>query len=90
MTASTEVTCAVCGEAAEESASALCGECDRPFHLNQRNDVIGKDCGDVWVDEQFLSLRFACFTCLPPDRRPSGRGEATASGQGEPPVGEKH
>ncbi len=82
MTASTEVTCAVCGEAAEESSSALCGECDRPFHLNQRNDVIGKDCGEVWVDEQFLSLRFACFNCV--------RGEATASGQGEPPVGKQH
>ena len=84
MTASTKTTCAVCGEAAEELASALCGECDRPFHLNQRNDVEGKDCGDVWVDDQFLSLRFACFTCLPPDRRPSGRSEA------EPPVGEQH
>ena len=82
MTASTEVTCAVCGEAAEESSSALCGECDRPFHLNQRNDVIGKDCGEVWVDEQFLSLRFACFNCV--------RREATASGQGEPPVGKQH
>ena len=83
MTASTEVTCAVCGEpAAEESTSALCGECDRPFHLNQRNDVEGKDCGEVWVDEQFLSLRFACFTCL--------RGEATAGGQAEPPVGKQH
>jgi hypothetical protein len=82
VTASTEVTCAVCGEAAEELTSALCGECDRPFHLNQRNDVIGKDCGEVWVDEQYLSLRFACFTCL--------RGEAAAGGQAEPPVGERH
>ncbi len=90
MTASTEVTCAVCGEAAEESTSALCGECDRPFHLNQRNDVIGKDCGEVWVDEQFLSLRFACFTCLRRESGPSGRGEATSSGQGEPPVGKQH
>ncbi len=90
MTASTEVTCAVCGEPAAEPASALCGECDRPFHLNQRNDVIGKDCGEVWVDEQFLSLRFACFTCLRPDERPSGRGEAAPGGQGEPPVGKQH
>ncbi len=77
-------TCAVCGEAAEESSSAFCGECDRTFHLNHRNDVDGKDCGEVWVDEQFLSLRFACFTGLRPDRRPSGRGEA------EPPVGKGH
>ena len=41
MTASTETTCAVCGQPAEELASAICGECDRPFHLNQRNDVDG-------------------------------------------------
>ncbi len=95
MTASTEVTCAVCGQPAEELASALCGECDQPFHLNQRNDVEGKDCGDVWVDEQYLSLRFACFTCLRPDAdarsgRPSGRGEATASESSEPPLGKQH
>ncbi|MCH7577776.1 MAG: hypothetical protein IH822_08270 [Chloroflexi bacterium] len=82
MTASTEVTCAVCGEAAKELASAICGECDRPFHLNQHNDVEGKDCGDVWVDEQFLSLRFACFTCLPQEGAPAG--------EGEPPVGKQH
>lgn len=95
MTASTEVTCAVCGQTAQELASALCGECDRPFHLNQRNDVEGNDCGEVWVDDQFLSLRFACFTCLHPDSdarsgHPSGRGEAAAGGQGEPPVGNQH
>ncbi len=90
MTASTEVTCAVCGQPAEESTSALCGECDRPFHLNHRNDVDGKDCGEVWVDDQFLSLRFACFACLRPDGLPSGREEATASGRGEPPVGKQH
>ena len=82
MTASTESTCAVCDEAADESASALCGECDRRFHLNLRNDREGKDCGEVWIDEQFLSLRFACYTCL--------RGEAAAGGQAEPPVGEGH
>ncbi len=82
MTASTEVTCAVCGQPAEESASTLCGECDRPFHLNQRNDVDGKDCGEVWVDDQYLSLRFACFTCI--------RGEAAPGSEAEPPVGTEH
>ncbi len=82
MTASAQVTCAVCDGPAEESTSALCGECDRPFHLNPRNDVDGKDCGEVWVDEQFLSLRFACFTCL--------RGEAAPGSEAEPPVAEGH
>jgi hypothetical protein len=82
MTAAAEATCTVCGEAAQESNSALCGACDQRFHLNLRGDVEGKDCGDVWIDDQFLSLRFACFNCL-------GR-EAARGGQGEPPVGEGH
>ncbi len=75
-------TCAVCGEAAEEPASAICGVCDRPFHLNQRNDVEGKDCGEVWIDEQYLSLRFACFNCV--------QGQAAPGSQAEPPVGKGH
>ena len=87
---SAEVTCTVCGEAAEESTSAVCGVCDRRFHLNQRNDVEGKDCGEIWIDEQYLSLRFACFTCLRPEGRPSGRGEAAPGSEAEPPVGERH
>ncbi len=74
--------CAVCGEAAEESNSALCGVCDRRFHLNQRNDVEGKDCGEVWIDEQYLSLRFACFNCV--------QGQAAPGCQAEPPVGKGH
>jgi len=74
-----EAACAVCAEPVEEAVSAVCGVCDRRFHLNQRNDVDGRDCGDVWIDEQYLSLRFACFNCL---------GRATAAG--EPPVGSDH
>ena len=90
MKTSTEVTCVVCGQPAEESTSALCGECDRPFHLNHRNDVDGKDCGEVCVDDQYLSLRFACFTCLRPHGRPSGPGETPPSSEAEPPVGKQH
>jgi hypothetical protein len=41
-----------------------CNWCDGRYHLNQRNDVEGKDCGQVWVDEQYLALQFACNTCL--------------------------
>lgn len=89
MTAAGETACAVCGEPGDESTTAVCGECDRRFHLNQRNDVQGKDCGEVWIDEQFLSLRFACFNCLRSDDRPSGRGEPSP-GSAEPPVGEGH
>ena len=79
---SAEVQCAVCGEVAGESSSTLCGVCDRRFHLNQRNDVEGRDCGEVWIDEQYLSLRFACFTCI--------RGEAAPGSEAEPPAGKAH
>lgn len=82
MSTAEQMACCVCGEVVQESSSALCGWCDRRFHLNLRNDVEGKDCGDVWIDELYLSLRFACFNCL-------GR-QAAASEQGEPPLGEGH
>lgn len=78
----TEATCVVCGDTAQESNSAVCGQCDQRFHLNLRSDRDGRDCGDVWVDDQDLSLRFACFNCL-------GR-EAAPGAEGEPPVGEGH
>ena len=77
-----EAACAVCAEPVEEAASAVCGVCDRRFHLNQRNDVDGRDCGDVWIDEQYLSLRFACFNCLGVQGDPSAAEE--------PPVGMGH
>jgi hypothetical protein len=63
-TASDTVTCTVCGEQAPVSATAECNWCSQPYHLNQRNDVEGKDCGQVWIDEQYLALQFACNTCL--------------------------
>jgi hypothetical protein len=79
MTGTGEVTCTVCREAVDESNSAVCDQCDRRFHLNLRSDQGGKDCGEVWVDDHDLSLRFACFNCL-------GR----QGGEGEPPIGEGH
>jgi hypothetical protein len=82
MMTTAEGACAVCGDAVAESNSALCGGCDQRFHLNLRNDEEGKDCGDVWIDEQYLSLRFACFNCL--GGRPAARTE------GEPPVDQGH
>jgi hypothetical protein len=56
--------CVVCGEAAAAALTAECNWCDGRYHLNQRNDVEGKDCGEVWIDEQFLALQFACYGCL--------------------------
>jgi hypothetical protein len=58
------LNCAVCGESMTFVQSAECNWCDQRYHLNQRNDVEAKDCGEVWIDEQFLALQFACNTCL--------------------------
>ena len=44
--------CPVCGEAVDESNSAACNHCDERFHLRLRNDADGKDCGEVWINEQ--------------------------------------
>ncbi|MDP9238302.1 MAG: hypothetical protein M3P30_13075 [Chloroflexota bacterium] len=44
--------------------TAECNWCDQRFHLNQRNDIEGKDCGEVWIDEQYLALQFGCARCL--------------------------
>ena len=57
-------TCVVCGEAVDETNSAVCQGCNRRYHLVLRQGEQGKDCGDVWVNEAFMSLQFACFNCL--------------------------
>jgi hypothetical protein len=64
-------TCTVCGEQVDARMSAECNWCDGRYHLNQRNDVEGEDCGAVWIDEQYLALQFACNTCLARDGMPA-------------------
>jgi hypothetical protein len=57
-------TCVVCGEAVDETNSAVCQGCNRRYHLVLRQDEQGKDCGEVWINEAFMSLQFACLNCL--------------------------
>ena len=57
-------SCVVCGEAANERNASICNACGERFHLNQRNDTDGRDCGAVWINEQYLALEFACQRCL--------------------------
>ena len=73
--------CVVCGEPAAEDESQTCNSCERPFHLRLRDDIDGKDCGEVWINDQYMSLEFACFNCL---------GNAPSAGDPEPPVGRGH
>ena len=56
--------CVVCGQDAPVGTASDCHACGELFHLNERNDTEGKDCGAVWIDEQYLALRFACQNCL--------------------------
>jgi hypothetical protein len=80
-----EFTCVVCGEPVAAAMSAECNWCDGRYHLNQRNDVEAKDCGQVWIDEQYMALQFACDNCLKgdvaskkaPDRATSPRPAST-------------
>ncbi|MGI8925305.1 MAG: hypothetical protein ACR2HN_01500 [Tepidiformaceae bacterium] len=64
----TKSPCTVCGEGLSEETSAICNACGRAYHLNQRSDRPGKDCGEVWVGEEHLALEFACNTCLHPEQ----------------------
>ena len=73
-----QYACVVCGEPADARASAECNWCDGRYHLNQRNDLEAKDCGQVWIDEQYMALQFACDNCL------RERAEAPASGGAAP------
>ncbi len=45
---------------------AFCGQCGALYHLNQRADRPGNDCGQVWISEEHLALEFACDNCLNP------------------------
>ena len=58
-----------------------CNGCDRPFHLRQREAGADPDCGEVWINEQYLALEYACDTCL---------GKHPAGNAPEPPVARGH
>lgn len=74
--------CTVCGAPADDANSAVCIQCDERFHLRMRADGDGPECGQVGINEQYLTMEFACNRCL---------GVATPHGEGvEPPIGEGH
>jgi hypothetical protein len=60
---------------------AECNACGRPYHLNQRNDLAGDDCGEVWISEEHLGLEFACNTCLHPVAAPADLDEILDAGE---------
>ena len=60
------LVCVVCTEELTETTEAWCGQCGESYHLNQRSDMPGKDCGSVWINEEHLALEFTCSNCLNP------------------------
>ena len=57
-------TCRVCGELTEIYSTASCLQCGGTYHLALRNDIPAKDCGQVWVNDEYQTLEFACDICL--------------------------
>lgn len=72
---STAIICSVCNEPLEAHTEAYCDACGLPYHLNQRTDLPGKDCGDVWINEEHMALEFACNSCLHPAEPPEALDE---------------
>ena len=62
--------CFVCSDALTPTSFATCDQCTNDYHLNQRSDMEGKDCGQVWINETHLGLEFACNRCLEPAEAP--------------------
>ena len=55
--------CSICTEPVERHTESYCNACGRLFHLNQREDLPGKDCGTVSLSEAHLALVFMCNAC---------------------------
>jgi len=70
--------CTVCGEQTEAGAAAICNGCGKTYHLVLTQNTEGKDCGEVWLNEEFLALEFGCARCLAEQRGEQG-------GQLDPP-----
>lgn len=83
----TQDACVVCGDRLDEVNAAVCGDCGGRYHLIMKTDQPGKDCGDVWLNEVYLALQFACFNCLRGGR--AGAESAEASGEEQRPQGQR-
>lgn len=66
-TETAESSCCVCQLSVVAHMEAYCSACGKLYHLNQRSDLPGEDCGQVWINEEHLGLEFACRTCLEPE-----------------------
>lgn len=88
--------CSICTEPVEPHTESYCNACGRLFHLNQREDLPGRDCGTVSLSETHLALVFMCNACLEASAPASPTLEAVldlseaalATGMSEPELAE--
>lgn len=62
--------CIVCSEEALQGAAAICNRCGELYHLILTQDGEGKDCGDVWLNDDVAALEFACANCIAAQNAP--------------------
>lgn len=55
--------CNVCSEELDPVHQAYCSSCLQFFHLRMMENVVAKDCGIVWFDEDGCSMVFSCNNC---------------------------
>ena len=60
----TPLACHLCNEPMGEHETADCYVCGELFHLQMLETSQGRDCGDVWIDDEVLALQFACNRCI--------------------------
>ncbi len=70
--------CSICDVPVERHTASYCNLCGRLFHLNQRSDLPGLDCGVVSLSETHLALEFICNGCLEETPAVADAPDATA------------
>jgi len=73
--------CIVCRLVIGPQMEAFCNQCNQPYHLRQRDDMVADDCGQVWINEEHLALEFACDTCLREAEGGGGLDDVLDSGE---------
>lgn len=55
--------CPICLEELVPVHQTSCVYCEGVFHLRMKENVVAKDCGSMWLDEDSESLLIMCKTC---------------------------
>lgn len=55
--------CVICQEALMPVHQSMCQSCAGIFHIRMTENVVVKECGSVWLDDEDMHLIFMCFQC---------------------------